>query len=113
MTGLPGLSDEQCRHLLISVGTHRRDRALSPLEVAELLEKALGAGATRRQIRSVLQLGSTEVSTFLRLLELDPGIRHLAGWSGKAKSTIPFSSLAHLAGLSRSDQTAAAEAILQ
>ena len=44
---MKGIADLEYQGLLRSVGTHRNTRPFSPVEVAELLGKAVAAGATR------------------------------------------------------------------
>lgn len=107
-----GLSTEEYKALLRSVGTHRGDRPLSPLEVACLLKKSMAAGSTRQECAKDLQLGSTQVATFLKLLDLAPEIQHLADWRGSTSASISFSALAELARLCRPDQIEAANGIL-
>lgn len=108
-----GLTVEEEQLLLRSVGTHRKERKLSPLEVAQLLQSAMDNGATRKECAERLQIGTSQVSAFLSLLNVSPEIQHLADWSNLSPSTIPFSSLAQLASLAQpSDQVRAAEAIL-
>lgn len=108
-----GLTREELKALLLSVGTHRKERNRSPAEVAQLLQKAIDGGETRKRCADFLQLGTTQVSQFLRLLQLAPEIQHLADWGGTADSAISFSSLAQLAPLKPADQVRAAKAILE
>lgn len=109
---MKGLSTQETKDLIVSVGTHRKERRLSPLEVARLVKKSLDAGATRNECAERLGIGNTQLSTFLRLLELSPEIQHLAEWGGSGKVGIAFSSLAKLARLPADDQAYAAEAVL-
>ena len=108
-----GLEPQEYQALLRSVGTHRGERVLSPLEVSRLLKKAMTAGATRKQCADSLHLGQTLVGNFLKLLELDPDIRHLVDWGNSTGATISFSSMVVLARLRRADQIQAADAILR
>jgi len=108
-----GLTVEEERSLLRSVGIHRKTRKLSPAEVGRLIQKAIESGSTRKECADRLQIGATQVSVFLDLLKLSPEIQHLADWAGGSGSTVAFSSLAQLAGLKEQfDQPRAAEAIL-
>lgn len=107
-----GLSSDEYRQLVMSVGTHRGERKLSPVEVAGLLNKAIEAGANRKECSQALDVGPTQMSTFLRLLRLAPEVQHLADWGEGSGSTIPFSSLAQLASLEARAQDVAARAIL-
>lgn len=110
---MKGLTPEEHKALLRSVGTHRGDRLLSPLEVAQLLAKSVEAGATRKEAVEDLGIGQTQVATFLKLPDLAPEIRHLADWGGSTNGSISFSSLAKLSRLPGAAQIEAANAILR
>jgi hypothetical protein len=110
---MKGLTPEELKLLIRSVGTHRADRALSPMEVSELLKKATEAGATRKECATALGVGSTQISTFLRLLDIAPKIRHLADWGNTSASGIAFSSLAELSRLTHDQQISAATAMIE
>lgn len=108
-----GLSREEFRDLVLSVGTHRKSRRLSPLEVAQLLAKAVAAGATKEDCATALELGVTQVRTFLKLLDLESDIQHLADWQGSSNASIPFSSMAELARLDPQEQVQAVDSVLR
>ena len=108
-----GLSIRELQDMTLSVGTHRGARRLSPLEVARLIDGALNAGTSRKECAETLGIGTTQVSTFLKLLNLSPEIQHLADWGGTKNASIPFSTLAELARLSLEDQPKAAETVLR
>lgn len=110
---LPGLSADEMRDLIVSVGTHRAERRLSPVEVAELLEKACQAGASRNECAEAVGVGTTQIGTFLQLLELPEKVRHLADWGSTGERGIAFSALAKLSRLDQSEQGKAAEAVLR
>ena len=110
---MTGLTTRELQDMTLSVGTHRGARRLSPLEVANLIKRSLKAGTSRRECAETLGIGTTQVSTFLKLLNLNPEIQHLADWQGSKNASIPFSTLAELARLSSADQGVAAEAILR
>lgn len=110
---MKGLAPEEHKLLLRSVGTHRGDRPLSPFEVAQLLNKTLAAGSTRKEAAEALGIGQTQVATFLKLRDLAPEIRHLADWGGSSNASIAFSSLAELSRLPRPAQIETADAILR
>ena len=94
-----GLSQEEHQRLLLSVGTHRGQRPLSPIEVATLFAKVLSAGGSLSEGAKAASLeGTTQVSRFLRLLKLPESIWHLVGW-GSVAGTIGFSSGAEIARL--------------
>jgi len=110
---IEGLTRRQFQDLVLSVGTHRTERRLSPLEVAQLIQTAVNTGMTRSECADILDLGTTQVSTFLKLLKLPRSIRYLADWGGKTNASISFSTMAELTRLAPSDQIEAAEAILK
>lgn len=92
-----GISSENLRDLILSVGIHKQERTLSPIEVAELLEKAINAGATIQEISKEILLDSTMTTRLRRLLNLAPEIQHLVGWGGKSRiSTSTASEIARL-----------------
>jgi hypothetical protein len=99
MSLVNGLSEEEHQRLLLSVGTHRGQRPLSPIEVAALFAKVLAANGSLSECAKAASLeGTTQVSRFLRLLRLPESIWHLVGW-GSVAGTIGFSSGAEIARL--------------
>ena len=110
---MQGLTEQERRDLILSVGTHRRDRRLSPLEVAVLVERLRSSGMTRKQCADALGLGASQVGVFLGLLDLAEDVQHLADWRGTRNATIPFSTLAELARLNKRDQIIATHRVLK
>ena len=108
-----GLTVQEYQELILSVGTHRKTRRLSPLEVALLLHKAIAAGETRHSCSETLGVGTTQVSTFLKLLSVSTEIQHLADWRGSKSASISFSTLAELSRLRPPDQLQAAQSVLR
>lgn len=107
-----GLSAETERDLILSVGTHRGARRLSPMEVAEAFETATESGETVPGLASKVQLDSTMITRFRQLLRLSKDVQYLVDWGGK--SYLPFASASHIARLkSDSDQHEIAEAALK
>lgn len=97
--GVDVLSQEERQRLLLSVGTHRGQRPLSPIEVASLFAKVTAAGGSLSDCARAASLeGTTIVSRFLRLLKLPGAAWHLVGW-GSVAGTIGFSSGAEIARL--------------
>ena len=95
-----GLTTDVQRKLLLSVGSHRASRPLSPAEVAEAVQTSLNAGSTMQEIAESLHLEGTSVLTkFVRLLNLSPAVRHLVDW-GRSESTIGFTAASEVARLS-------------
>ncbi|MBA7499600.1 hypothetical protein ES704_02345 [subsurface metagenome] len=92
-----GISAEELRDLILSVGTHKQERPLSPIEVAMLLETAIESGTTIEQISDEILLDSTMINRFLRLLNLALEIQHVVGWRGKSR--VSFSTASEIARL--------------
>lgn len=108
-----GLSPEIQRNLILSVGTHRTRRPLSPVEVAEAIETSLASGSTVQELAIELQLDPTMVPRFPRLLKLPPEIRHLVDW-GQGQSCLSFTAASHIVRLaSTKEQQEVAEAALK
>lgn len=112
--GLELLSPEERKRLLISIGTHRGERALSPVEVAGLLERALSDGTSLASCASAVGLESTsQLSRFLSLLSLPDDVRHLVNW-GRSGVGIAFTSAFELSRLEdATDQREAVRAVLE
>jgi hypothetical protein len=109
---LPGLTPKEAQDLILSVGTHHGQRRLSPVEVAQLFQKAIAAGATLPECARFVHLKSaTMVSRFLRLLKLDPSIQHVVGW-GQTGATVSFAASWPLGELSSDEQQSAAREIM-
>jgi len=99
---MKGLSAENQRDLILTVGTHRQERLLSPLEAAKLLDASLKSGTTIEELSTEIILDSTMIHRFLRLLNLAPEIQHMVGWGGKSR--ISFSTASEIARLMKSDE---------
>ena len=108
------LSPELKRDLILSLGTHRTERRLSPLEVARLIDFLYRKGTSFREIAHLVSLRSTSTLREIhRLLALAPDIQHLVGWGKPTASTLPMKSAQQIARLSSwPDQLAAAKATL-
>lgn len=107
------LTKNNLRDLILSVGTHRGQRPLSPIEVAELFNIAKEEGKTNRQIADmVLFKDTTMVGRFLHLLKLSSKVKHLVDW-GPTGSTISFSTAAELLRLDVAEQGAVVDAALE
>ena len=98
---------------MLSVGTHRADRRMSPVEVAKSIDKMLHSHSDRQHCAERLGISLTQVSSFLKLLLLDTKIQHLADWRGARNASIPFSTLSEITRLDSSDQSQVVEAILR
>lgn len=112
MIELPGLTRGEQRELLLSVGTHRGERPLSPLEVAQYMRRALNQGTDRGRIAKATHLsGPSMVGRFLRLLELHPVVQTMVDW-GSGAARLAFTSASEIGRfVPPSEQQRIAEAI--
>ena len=114
MSSLAGLSALELGRLRMSVGygTHRRARPLSPVEVGTLLRKARMNGASLTDCAEAVQLHSTGISRFLRVLDFPSDLLHLIDW-GSGKDFVGFSAAVEVTKLTDAvDQRVLAGAIL-
>ena len=111
---MKGLSSSEIRQLILSVGTHRSERLLSPVEVAKLMQKTLNAGVRRSDIAEKLYLeDSTMIGRFVRLLSLPAEVQQCIGWRSNP-STLSFSAATEIARLkSTQQQSTLAKAALE
>ncbi len=101
---LPGLTNDEARDLVLSIGTHFGKRRLSPIEVAKLFRKALASGASNKMCAQAVGLtGPSMISRFTQLLKLSPKISYMVDW-GQRGSMISFASAWRLAELSELEQ---------
>ncbi|RKU28224.1 hypothetical protein C6497_09565 [Candidatus Poribacteria bacterium] len=111
---MKGLSPFETRQLILSIGTHKTERALSPVEVAKYLQKVLDAGEKRGEIAERLHLrGTSMIGRFLRLLSLPIQVRRLINW-GSDPTSLSFYAASEIARLEVSqDQITLAKAALE
>lgn len=107
-----GLSADEYKQLLMSVGTHRGERPLTPVQAATLFKQAADSGSTAAASAQATHLSASMVSRFLRLIELAPDIQHLVDW-GQSGSTLSFSSAFELSRLPPQDHQVVATAVLE
>ena len=110
---MKGLSQEEFQRLILSVGTHRKNRPLSPYECGQLFDRAIRMGYSLKECAKSVGISDTgTISNFIRLNDIVPSYSHLVDW-GKTGSTIAFKSAATLAKLSAADQEVAFVAVLE
>lgn len=90
--------------IILSVGTHRNNRPLSPIEVAEGIKRFLDKGFTKPKISDLIKLNVSMIEKFIRLLDINDSHRHLVDWGGGGKATIAFSSASEITRVERGDQ---------
>ena len=111
---LSGVPPETKRDLLLTVGSHRDDRPLSPEEVARSFQAALDAGSTLADLAALVHFdGTSMVSRFLRLLRLPGDVLRVVGW-GQSPRTISFTSASEISRVKQpTEQVAMAVAALE
>ena len=96
--------------LLASLGTHRRHRPLSPVEVAKELENFFEKGGRPEQ----LPVGTEVIRAFLSLLTLPNSVQRMLGWAGVDKGEIGMDSGYRISMLKMvNDQEILAKTILE
>jgi hypothetical protein len=109
-----GLSPAQHRDLILSVGSHRVSRPLTPVEVAELFEVMTKHGATLKDCADFVHLdGTSMVSRFLKLLRLSPSVQHNVDWGQSSAACFGFTTASALAALPRPDHEVACRYVLE
>jgi hypothetical protein len=108
-----GFPDDKRRLLVLSVGTHKVQRPLSPVEVCDYLLEWQSTGETLPSIASKLQLkDAAMLKKFLRLEHLATDLRPLVDWS-TSESGLSFSTAAEIASMpSQSDQIELGKAVV-
>lgn len=111
---LEALTPEEKKLLLVSIGTHRGERPLTPVEVGKLLRKAIEGGMSMADCAAAVLLeGPSQVSRFLSLLKLPEDVQHVIDWGGSS-GTIAFTAAFELSRLGDSaDQRRAVQAVLE
>ena len=93
------LSVEVQRNLVLSVGTHRGERPLSPIEAGMAIDQEIRQGTSPAELaRDLLLRDTTMLPKFRRLLQLAPGVRHLVDWGGSL-ATVSMSTAAEISRL--------------
>jgi len=106
-------SPEILRDLILSVGTHRGHRPLSPIQVARVMSELLSEGSTPLTIARLAHLeGPTMVGRFLNLLRLTDNVQLLVDW-GQGPSAISFSLAQQLAAVAPAAQEDVVRAALE
>lgn len=110
---MKGISQENLRDLILTVGIHKKERPLSPMEVSVLINAALKAGITKNEISQELLLSEDMVIRFSQLTKLPIEIQHLVDWGNKI-SKISFSTAVKIASLKlEAEQVILVEATLE
>lgn len=108
-----GLTPEESAQLVMSIGTQRQTRPLSPAETARLISRARAAGETAASIAAAAGLtGTTMIGRLSKMETLDPTVAAMVDW-GDSGATLSFSSAVDLARISPGDQLRVAMAALE
>lgn len=94
---IKGISPQDQRDLILSVGVHQQERPLSPIQVAELLQNAINSDTAIKDLSNEVLLDATMIARFRRLVSLAPEIQHLVSWGGQ--DGITFSTASEIARL--------------
>lgn len=99
MNSLPGLTIQQQYDLILSVGTRKRERRLSPVEVGKLFQQAMCNGASLKECAKFVHLsGTSMISRFMQLERLPKSVIHFVDWGGR-DSALAFSVASELVKL--------------
>ncbi|MCY4419974.1 MAG: hypothetical protein OXC42_01775 [Gammaproteobacteria bacterium] len=111
---LLGLDSSEIDQTFLSVGSHRKQRPLTPVEVAWNIHKAEKAGASKTEIAKAFGFNdATMVSRFLQLLKLSEEIQYLVEWRESTSSSIGFSVAVELAKMPQSNHPKMISAIIE
>ena len=94
---LDSLSSDERRDIILSIGTHKKNRRLSPIQVAQLLNHLYQIqGIPLNQIAQELQLKNSSIlRRFLSLLSLPSELQPLVRW-GTSPGYLSFSVAAEI-----------------
>jgi len=96
--------------LLATLGTHKRNRPLTPLEAAKEIRSFLEKGGRPEQ----LPVSGDTIKEFLSLLKLSSSVQKMLGWGGVEKGEIGMYSGSWISRLKRAeDQEVLAKAVLE
>ncbi|MEH2295051.1 hypothetical protein [Nostoc sp.] len=101
---LDSLSSEERRDLILSIGTHKKNRRLSPIQVAQLLNRLYQIQEiSLNQIAQELELKDSSIlRRFLLLLSLPPEIQPLVNW-GTSPGYLSFSVASEISRVKESE----------
>jgi len=94
-----GLRDDEWRDLVLSVNVHRKNRRLSPVQVARHMTRALQEIDAERLARALGFGDTTTLTKILRLGELPADLASLVDW-GTRRGSVSMSAAAEILRLS-------------
>lgn len=105
--------DELKKKLILSVGTHKGNRSLSPVEVAYGFNDLKMSGMSNNDIAKLVLFKDTSmVHKFLSLTKLNPKIHHLIDWGRQNGCSISFSTAVEMTKLEQNEQEVLCETVL-
>jgi len=111
---MKGLPPKTQKNLILSVGTQRSIRPLTPVEVAEAIEISLASGSSIKELASELDVDTSMLGYFRRLLKLSPEVRYLVDWKKTGKLLLNTETASLIARLSAiEEQQKVAEAFFR
>ena len=106
------MNSDRLKQLVLSLGTHRTQRPLSPVEAGLRIAELSDELGSITKAAKVIHLDVTTARRFAALTKVTPEIRPLIGW-GASRDTLSFSSAAEIVGLSRAEQIETARAAIE
>ena len=83
------ISPDERKNLILTLGTHRKTRRLSPVEAAQIIDKAISGGMSREDVASLCLVSVDMVMKIRKLVTLTPGVRHMIEWGGGPSTVSP------------------------
>jgi hypothetical protein len=80
---LDGLTSTEYTDLITSIGTHRHERKLLPMQVTELVSRALKFNSIEKIAQELRLKDTSVIRRFLALSKLPPETQSLVSWGNK------------------------------
>lgn len=108
------LEPHEQKQLILTIGTHKGKRPLSPVEVGTYIRKATQRGTELKELADLTQLrGTTQLTRFAKLLALPADTHHLIDWGKSEDGGVGFTTAFEVARLTNADdQRKAIQAVL-
>jgi hypothetical protein len=92
-------------NLLLSVNTHKSDRPLEPIEVAELIaDLKKETNETWNEIASRIGIGKDQINAFRKLLKLPKQVHYAIGWGDTNEDKLAFTTASIIAELDEEEE---------
>lgn len=108
------LEPHEQKQLILTIGSHKGKRPLSPVETGTYIRRAVQRGTELKEIAELTQLeGTTQLSRFMKMLALPEDTHHLIDWGKSEGGGVGFTTAFEVARLpSARDQREAIDAVL-